>query len=586
MAFNIGDQIDYNINNQKDFFNKKKQHKSIWDDHSLLRIFVAIIIPTTIITFMSALYIFIDELLLTRLVPLSNTFENMITGAGTSYNDYIDYVDKLNNAGLDVYLTKYSTTLIVRNAITYFAPLALIIVAFSQFVFAGSSLYFAKVNGKTINNNAGQAWCTSFYFVLIIYVIFAGIFSVALNSILHFEHGDPYAELMKGQDLIFQACNKTGLDFNTVFLCLQKVYSKASDLTMLYSKEYGYIVIGGLILTLYSSLLSGLLIAEGRSVNIIIAIVVSNTINIFLDWILIYYAHMAVIGSAVATLIGYVINNLWFFIYIKVLNKRNMTNLHYSDLNLKKHNFKLHALKRIFFFGLSSLVRNLCDTFMNFLLLFIFSSILIKIIGDGGTTADGYTNFYGAILPIEALFVSLVSGMVHGARIMIAHYYGLKDFGRLRKSFAISQFFVALLSIWFALVIVFNKYFLMIFNIHESTIASTLLILVIIKDIVYIFSMGPNILFQAIGQTVRSNIAAMTYNLICFVPVSFIMFGISIVTKQEIIYLASPLASIVVSWFVWNIWISTFYNKYLTLTSYDNKVIWMKNKGYFKPKTK
>ena len=119
MAFNIGDRIDYNINNQKDFFNKKKQHKSIWDDHSLLRIFVAIIIPTTIITFMSALYVFIDELLLTRLVPLSNTFENMITGAGTSYNDYIDYVDKLNNAGLDVYLTKYSTTLIVRNAITY-----------------------------------------------------------------------------------------------------------------------------------------------------------------------------------------------------------------------------------------------------------------------------------------------------------------------------------------------------------------------------------------------------------------------------------------------------------------------------------
>ena len=222
----------------------------------------------------------------------------------------------------------------------------------------------------------------------------------------------------------------------------------------------------------------------------------------------------------------------------------------------------------------------------DFLLLFIFSSILIKIIGDGGTTADGYTNFYGAILLIESLFLSLVSGMIHGARIMIAHNYGLKDFERLRKSFAISQFFVALLSIWFALVIVFNKYFLMIFNIHESTIASTLLILVIIKDIVYIFCMGPNILFQAIGQTVRSNIAAMTYNLICFVPVSFIMFGISIVTKQEIIYLASPLASIVVSWFVWNIWISTFYNKYLALTSYDNKVIWMKNKGYFKPKTK
>ena len=156
---------------------------------------------------------------------------------------------------------------------------------------------------------------------------------------------------------------------------------------------------------------------------------------------------MATIGSAVATLIGFAVNNVWFFIYIKILNNHNITNLHYSDLNLKKRNFKFRALMHITLFGIPSFVRNGCDTFMNFLLLFIFSSILIKIIGDGGTTADGYTNFYGAILPIEALFLSLVSGMVHGARIMIAHYYGLKDFERLRKSFEISQFFVDLLYI-------------------------------------------------------------------------------------------------------------------------------------------
>lgn len=81
----------------KRFFTKRKQHKNIWEDDSLLRIFVAVIIPTTIITFMSALYIFIDEMLLTPLVPLSNTFENMITGVGSSYNDYINYVEKLNN---------------------------------------------------------------------------------------------------------------------------------------------------------------------------------------------------------------------------------------------------------------------------------------------------------------------------------------------------------------------------------------------------------------------------------------------------------------------------------------------------------
>lgn len=201
---------------------------------------------------MSALYIFIDEMLLARLVPLSNTFENMITGVSSSYNDFINYVDKLNNSGLGVVLTKYSTSLIVRNAITYVTPISLVIIAISQFISNGSSLYFTKVNGEKLNNSARQAWCSSFYFVLIVYAIFAGIFAPALNTILHFEHGNPYAELMKGESLINQACNKIGLPFDTVFPCLQKVYSKATDLTMLYSKQYGYIVIGGVILMLYS----------------------------------------------------------------------------------------------------------------------------------------------------------------------------------------------------------------------------------------------------------------------------------------------------------------------------------------------
>ena len=180
-------------------------------------------------------------------------------------------------------------------------------------------------------------------------------------------------------------------------------------------------------------------------------------------------------------------------------------------------------------------------------MLFIFSSVLIKIIGVGGTTADEYTNFYGAISPIETLFASFVTGTVHGARIMIAHFYGLKDMKRLQKSYTISRIFCASLSILFILVMIFNSYVLAIFNIHGNIIALILLIFAMSKHIIYTCSMGLNILFQAVGQTVRGSIVAMTHNLICFVPVSFIMFGISIVTKQEMVYLASPLVSMAVS---------------------------------------
>ena len=64
---------------------------------------------------------------------------------------------------------------------------------------------------------------------------------------------------------------------------------------------------------LYSSFLANLLVAEGFSINIIVATITTNVLNIILDWVLIYYAHMEVIGSAVATLIGYAISDIWFF---------------------------------------------------------------------------------------------------------------------------------------------------------------------------------------------------------------------------------------------------------------------------------
>ena len=95
---------------------------------------------------MSSLYIFVDQLLLTRLLPLSNTFENMV--GQVEYQNFLDYVSKLNATVIGVNLTKYSTALIARNVITYSTPLAIIIATFCTFISYGTSLHFAKENGK------------------------------------------------------------------------------------------------------------------------------------------------------------------------------------------------------------------------------------------------------------------------------------------------------------------------------------------------------------------------------------------------------------------------------------------------------
>ena len=281
MTTSIKNQSSQSVNKKQHFDKNKRRHKDVFKDVSLNRAFISIVIPATFVALMSSLYVFIDQLLLTRLLPLSNTFENMVGQA--EYQNFLDYVSKLNATGIGVNLTKYSTALIVRNVITYSTPLTIIIASFCTFISNGTSLYFAKENGKKIDNHSGNAWCTGFYIVIFVYIGFVAIFASSLNGILYLQHGDPYGQLIKGQELIHQACDKKGLPFDTVFLCLKNVYNKATDLTMQYSREYGYILIGGFILMLYNSLLADLLVAEGFSINIIIATVVTNVLNIILD---------------------------------------------------------------------------------------------------------------------------------------------------------------------------------------------------------------------------------------------------------------------------------------------------------------
>ena len=337
---------------------------------------------------------------------------------------------------------------------------------------------------------------------------------------------------------------------------------------------------------LYSSFLANLLVAEGFSINIIVATITTNILNIILDWVLIYYAHMEVIGSAVATLIGYAISDIWFFVYIKVLNNRNITSLRYEDLNLKKCKFKFNALKQIVIFGLPSFAKNGCNTLMNFLLLFIFSSMLIKVIGIGGTTADEYTNYYGVVSSINQLFWAFVSGVMHGSKILVSHFYGLGNIKQLRKSYALSRFYCSSLVILFILVITLNNAFLKIFGIDNKHIAILLLAFAMIRNIIYVLCAGPHILFQGTGKIVQGTITAMMPNCICFIPITFVMFGIAIATGQEMVYLSSPLAAMVVSGIIWSIWSNIYYNKYLSLSLCNNKIIWMKEKGYLKPRVK
>ncbi|MBQ7959256.1 MAG: MATE family efflux transporter [Oscillospiraceae bacterium] len=88
---------------------------------------------------------------------------------------------------------------------------------------------------------------------------------------------------------------------------------------------YGYIIFGGLIVTLSYNLCSGILRALGDSKTPFFAIIVSSAINIVLDFLFIFGFKTGVEGAAIATVISQVASTLICFSKI-----RNIDELHFS----------------------------------------------------------------------------------------------------------------------------------------------------------------------------------------------------------------------------------------------------------------
>jgi Na+-driven multidrug efflux pump len=81
-------------------------------------------------------------------------------------------------------------------------------------------------------------------------------------------------------------------------------YHQYYDTIRQFASQYVYIMGAGVIFALYSQFISLLVIAEGRQIIVIIASTICNVINILLDLILIKYAHLTMMGGAIATDVG------------------------------------------------------------------------------------------------------------------------------------------------------------------------------------------------------------------------------------------------------------------------------------------
>ena len=130
----------------------QERQKKLFINSPIIKSVLIISLPSMIIALMTSLYIFSDQIIMANLIPNFKPFENMI---GPDYQQFLEYISKLNATGIGLNLTEYNSQLIVRNAVANSAPITVLINAATLLIANGTSVNFSKMNGR-LNTKGAQ----------------------------------------------------------------------------------------------------------------------------------------------------------------------------------------------------------------------------------------------------------------------------------------------------------------------------------------------------------------------------------------------------------------------------------------------
>lgn len=141
--------------------------------------------------------------------------------------------------------------------------------------------------------------------------------------------------------------------------------------------------------------------------------------NVILNFVLIKFLGLGVIGAALATGISY--SSVFFIVVIPMLNKKNIINIFSGSFNYK-------TIGPVIYNGSSEAMASIATAISAY----VFNMAFIKIIGESGVAAFTSINY------IAQFGTLIVFGIADGIGSIISYNYGAKKFNRVSQIFKIS----------------------------------------------------------------------------------------------------------------------------------------------------
>ena len=544
------------MENQKQFDTSAKNLKShkLFAETNLFKAILKVASTGLLIALMMGIYVFADQLLLSRLVPHDgvHNFDEIFQYDEATIRSAVDY---FNNNNPDYNIDFLTVSEIIKSSISISTPLVLILNAVPLLGAMGASILFTQSIARNDLYKGKQIYKTSFYAMIAIALMSVVVFASINKMVL---------EITSGSDMNFDSLTPNSTEQIAI-----NYYKDCRNFQTLWASRYTLMLAFGTffncILTYYSFMIR----AEGRIFLVTIGAIFCNLLNIGLDVLMISVFKLGMAGGGIASIIGWATNAGIYIAYVYCLSRKEKTWLKFKHLKPDKQiKFSWSIFLPILILGLSVFLRNMSNAVANALFSMQLNNVSNIINPGSGQT---FQMLSGAVLPVNNLFFYAMFGVVDGIRPMCAYCYGKSMYKRTRQSY-------------YAIILIALAYGLLVFGLMSSPVGGYMLSWFDI-DAMYLadaarylniqclvimftsFSLGGLMIFQASNRLTCAVVVSILQGLLTFPLVLFVMSTLALQFGDPWIYVATNatnagFASIII--FVWtNIFMFTFMSKRL-----------------------
>ena len=281
-----------------------------------------------------------------------------------------------------------------------------------------------------------------------------------------------------------------------------------------YALEYGRIIVLGFPFFAISSGFAGVIRADGRPNASMIGLLIGCATNLILDPVFIFVCGWGVAGAAWATILGQILNAIYFVICF----------FRFRTIKLERRHFRPDwtVLKKICLLGVSSFITQVTIVFV----MAVMNNLLVKYGALSKYGPDIPLAALGITVKVSQLITSIVLGFATGIQPIFGFNYGSKQYERVKKTYKIALLVNTLIMVaGLAVFQIFPESIISLFG-QESELYMEFAVkcfrIYLLMCILIPAVCVTGIFFQALGKPVRAAVLSLTRQIIFLIPAMFL----------------------------------------------------------------